>query len=141
MISVQAPRGKVLVVDDDPVVLAVVKEWLELAGYQVSTREEALGTAEWVMNERPDFVLLDVKMPALSGGELVHLLRRVDSDGRIVVILHSAMEHVELERLVEQTGASGCIQKTSRERQFTAQFERVAARFRAAKRALAQKAF
>jgi PleD family two-component response regulator len=37
-------RGKVLVVDDDPVILEVVRERLDAAGFDVYVREEALGT-------------------------------------------------------------------------------------------------
>jgi CheY-like chemotaxis protein len=38
-------RGKVLVVDDDPVILEVIKERLDAAGYDVYVRADALGTS------------------------------------------------------------------------------------------------
>lgn len=63
-------RGKVLVVDDDPVTLEVVRERLSEAGYDVFVRADAIGTSQWVAREQPDFILLDVMMPALGGGEL-----------------------------------------------------------------------
>ena len=121
-------RGKVLVVDDDPVVLEFVKEWLAGAGYEVTLRDQALGTAQWVLQEQPDFILLDVKMPALSGGELTQLLRRNKSTAHCAVILHSSMDADELAALASSTGALGALQKTPSEKLFLAGFERLVAR-------------
>src|SRR5687767_1271098 len=89
-------RGKVLVVDDDPVILEVVRERLEAAGFDVYVREDALGTSQWVAREQPDFILLDVMMPALSGGELGQLLKRSTATNQTAVILHSSMTAASL---------------------------------------------
>jgi len=126
-------RGKVLVVDDDPVVLELVKEWLGSAGYEVTLRDQALGTAQWVVNEQPDFILLDVKMPALSGGELTQLLRRNQSTASCAVILHSSMDADALTALASSTGALGALQKTPKRNLFLAGFERLVARHHSSK--------
>src|ERR1700690_1846858 len=118
-------RAKVLVVDDDPVVLALVREWLAGAGYDVSVRDQALGTAQVVARQQPEFVLLDVKMPALSGGELTQLIRRNQSTARSAVILHSVMEYEPLSELARTTGALGIIKKTPSPKLFLAEFERL----------------
>ena len=124
-------RVKVLVVDDDPVVLELVKEWLNDAGYDVSIRDQALGTAQWITREHPEFVLLDVKMPALSGGDLTHIIRRNQSMANTAVILHSSMEADTLTELARSTGALGALQKTPSSKLFLAGFERLVARHRA----------
>jgi CheY-like chemotaxis protein len=126
-------RPKVLVVDDDPVVLALVREWLEGAGYDVSVRDQALGTAQVVVSLQPDFVLLDVKMPALSGGELTQLIRRNQSTASSAVILHSVMEIEPLSELGRTTGALGIIKKTPNSKLFLAEFERLVGRHRVSK--------
>ena len=123
-------KGKVLVVDDDPITLEVVRERLQRAGYEVSTRGEALGTSHWIARNRPDFVLLDVNMPALAGNELATLLRHNQRTRDICVILHSGLEADELQRLVHATGATGAIEKTADPRAFLAQFERLTTQFR-----------
>jgi len=115
----------VLVVDDDPVVLEVVRGWLEEAGYAVEVRESALGTTQQVATEQPDVVLLDVMMPALSGGELAQLIRRHHRTALAHVILHSSLEPQELASLVEKTGALGALSKTSDGEQFVADFDRL----------------
>jgi twitching motility two-component system response regulator PilH len=122
-----ATRGKVFVVDDDPVVLEIVRELLVDIGFVVDVRDKALGTAEWVAREKPDFLLLDVKMPALSGGELTQLIRRKQSTSQVGVILHSSMDDESLDKLARNTGALGAIKKTSNARLFLAGFERLVA--------------
>ena len=126
-------RGKVLVVDDDPIILEVVRERLDEAGYDVYVRADALGTSQWVAREQPDFILLDVMMPALSGGELGQLLKRSTSTNQTAVILHSSMDAASLQAVIERTGAIGAIPKTHDGSKFMLDFERLAAKAKAAK--------
>ena len=125
-------RPRVLVVDDDPVVLAIVSELLSETGYRVDIRDQALGTAQWVVKQQPDFVLLDVKMPALSGGELSQLIRK-QAMSHVDVILHSSMEADDLNSLALSAGALGAIKKTPNTKLFLAEFERLVARARASR--------
>lgn len=124
-------RGKVLVVDDDPVVLQVIQERLEQAGYGVCTRENALGTSQWIAAEKPDLVLLDVRMPALSGGELAQMIRRSSQISSTGVIFCSSLEEEALAQLLTSTGALGAIPKSYDARRFIATFERFASRHKA----------
>jgi CheY-like chemotaxis protein len=126
-------RGKVLVVDDDPIILEVVRERLDQAGYDVYVRVDALGTSQWVAREQPDFILLDVMMPALSGGELGQLLKRSNSTNQTAVILHSSMAAASLQDVIERTGAIGAIGKTHDGEKFVLDFERLAAKVKSAK--------
>lgn len=108
-----------LVVDDDPIALEVARERLEQLGFSVSTRLEALGTSRWIAENRPDYVLLDVMMPALTGSELARVITRRDlSKG---VILYSSKPRQELDVLVRETGALGAISKSLNNRQFAMQ--------------------
>ncbi len=115
-----------LVVDDDPIQLEVVKERLEQLGFDVTTRTQSLGTSGWILENRPDFVLLDVMMPALTGGELANVLRRRAAGTG--VILHSSKPQLELDALVTQTGALGAISKTLEERHFRQEVQRLVRR-------------
>lgn len=126
-------RGKVLVVDDDPIILEVVRERLDQAGYDVYVRVDALGTSQWVAREQPDFILLDVMMPALSGGELGQLLKRSNATNQTAVILHSSMAAASLQSVIERTGAIGAIGKTHDGAKFMLEFERLAAKVKPAK--------
>jgi PleD family two-component response regulator len=121
-------RLKVLVVDDDPVLLEIVRERLERAGCDVSVRDEALGTTQVVASVQPDVVLLDVNMPALSGTELLQLIRRRSSADSTRIILFSSLEPAELDDLVVKTGADGGLSKALRAQDFLDQFSRLTAR-------------
>ena len=126
-------RGKVLVVDDDPVILEVIHERLSAAGYDVYLRADAIGTSQWVAREQPDFLLLDVMMPALGGGELGQLLKRSHSTNQAAVILHSSMSAASLQPVIDRTGAVGVIAKTHDGAKFIAEFERIASLVKAQK--------
>jgi two-component system, response regulator PdtaR len=117
-------RKTVLVLDDDPIVLAVTEERLVNLGYDVVTRDQVLGTSQWIVQRRPWLLLLDVMMPAMSGGELASFLRRRGIQTHIV--LHSSKEMSELQRLVRQTGAIGAIPKGLSDAQFEKQFKTLA---------------
>ena len=120
--------GKVLIVDDDPIVLEVTRERLARAGYDVHTREEALGTANWIFENHPDFALLDIQMPALSGTELASLLTRNVRTRQTGIILYSSRTAASMAQMVRSTGALGAIEKTSNSELFLVQFQRLAQR-------------
>jgi len=127
-------RGKILVVDDDPIILEVVRERLESVGYAVYVRVDAIGTSQWVAREQPDFVLLDVMMPALSGGELGLLLKRSTSTNQTAVILHSSLTAASLLPVIQRIGAIGTIAKTHDGAKFIEEFEAIVARAKSDKR-------
>jgi DNA-binding NtrC family response regulator len=115
------PRAKILVVDDDIVVLEVTRERLERAGFAVVTRTNALGTSAYIRKEKPDYVLLDVQMPSLSGDALAKLL--AEGDFRPRVILHSSQGREALALLARKCGAIGVIEKTDDDDDFRAQLD------------------
>jgi len=65
-------KGKkvVLVVDDEPYVIRVVKLKLSKAGYEVITASNGLEALEKIKTLKPDVVISDVNMPKLNGRDL-----------------------------------------------------------------------
>jgi len=124
-------KGSVLVVDDDPILLEVTRARLSRAGWEVFVRDHALGTAQWIAAHRPEIVLLDVSMPALTGDALAGVLRRNGLDQDVGIILHSGLSVDELSALKDSTGALGAIQKTGNEALFMSEFDRLVDTFRA----------
>jgi two-component system OmpR family response regulator len=130
MSELRPRRGKVLVVDDDSVALTLASERLEEAGYEVVTRMQAIGTGSSMLRERPDFVLLDVRMPGLTGDRLAAILAQNRYLANVAIILHSGSDDTDLESLARRCGAVGAIRKTMDDQRFIAEFERLADRWR-----------
>jgi len=120
---------KVLVIDDDSTVLEVVGGTLENMGHEAATRESAVGASAWILEERPDLVLVDLNMPVLPGEEWLSLITQVGLvtgdgyDPHFVLLSSQSVE--ELERVVRDTCAVGYIQKQEGAEAFEATFEKI----------------
>jgi two-component system KDP operon response regulator KdpE len=68
-------KERILVVDDDPLVVNLVKINLERAGYQVLSAAEGREAVECVASELPDLVILDLMLPDLDGYEVCRGIR------------------------------------------------------------------
>jgi CheY-like chemotaxis protein len=91
--------SKLLVVDDDPDILALVQLRLQRAGHRVigaSSGAEALA----IVAERgvPDLAVLDVSMPGMSGLELLSTLREQQSKDLPAVFLSARVQPEDIER-------------------------------------------
>jgi DNA-binding response OmpR family regulator len=68
-------QSKILVIDDDPDVHAVVKKILESKPYKVISAYDGFEGLRKVVDERPDLIILDVIMPGKHGFDVVHELK------------------------------------------------------------------
>jgi AmiR/NasT family two-component response regulator len=93
-----------LLVDDDRLILATLSSELRLAGYQINTVETVDEAEVWLqVNERPDLVILDVRMPKRDGLELTPLLADLENIPFILLTAYSEKE------VVEQANLSGAM--------------------------------
>ena len=82
--------NKILVVDDNPDAIAIVKSALEARGYTVLTAERGAAALESVAADKPDVILLDIMMPDMSGLEVLEKLKATPATASIPVILVTA---------------------------------------------------
>ena len=85
-----AGSPKVLVVDDDPVIVRLLEVNFEMEGFTVVTAVDGMDGVERARAEQPDVVVSDVMMPKLNGLELCVALKSDESTKQIPVILLSA---------------------------------------------------
>jgi DNA-binding response OmpR family regulator len=80
--------ASILVVDDDPEIVAMLTTRLGHRGYTITTASDGDRALELAKRERPDIVLLDVMMPKRSGWEVARALRQdpVTQDVKIVMV-------------------------------------------------------
>ena len=91
----------ILIVDDDPYVRDVLEQFLSLRGYIVSTAADGFGAMDLLERQLHDVLLLDIKMPRLSGLEV---LRRILAAGMNVgvIMISGYDDEEELQRDTEQ---------------------------------------
>jgi CheY-like chemotaxis protein len=82
-------RKKVLVVDDNPVMVEIVKMALE-SDYDVVSANDGLEGINLAKTEKPDVIIMDVMMPNVSGIELLRMLVSDDETKDIPVIVFTA---------------------------------------------------
>lgn len=61
------PRHKILITDDDPIIIELLQVNLEFEGYDVITAADGLEAVEKAGRELPDLVILDIMMPRMDG--------------------------------------------------------------------------
>ena len=105
------PSERILILDDDPVVLSAVELTLQKAGYTVTATSQVFGLPTLVGSVRPDLILIDYDLPALTGDRLAASLQSVQRDKKSAIVFHSAESDVLLARAVRETGAAGFIPK------------------------------
>ena len=97
-------KGRVLVIDDEPVVLDTLRDVLTEGGFEAAAEGDATRALEHVAAFRPSVVVSDVKMPGLNGFELLRELRARHPE--VAVILLTGEGSVEMAlRAIQEEGA------------------------------------
>jgi DNA-binding response OmpR family regulator len=107
--GMNAPLGKILIVDDEREILGMLTDHLEDEGYAVSQAIDGEQALESVRSEPPDLVLLDITMPGFNGLEVLRRLRR--DHPRIPVVMITGIEDEALARSTLTMGAFDYLQK------------------------------
>lgn len=78
-------KVKILVIDDDPKVSWLLTEGLS-DKYEFLSARDGMEGIQMVSTERPDLILLDIKMPGMSGLEVLEKLNKADSRPEVIVV-------------------------------------------------------
>ena len=87
------PQARILVVDDEQMLLDMVEDALTFAGYDIAVAADGLTALGLVRNERPDLVILDVNMPEPDGFQVARSLRTTHPD--LPVLFLTARSDIE----------------------------------------------
>jgi PAS domain S-box-containing protein len=101
----------ILLVDDEPSVLAVSKEILESLGYTVHGKSSGQEAIAFYKENKDDIslIILDMIMPGLSGGETFNRIRELDPS--VIIILSSGYSFNDQAQQIMNKGCQGFIQK------------------------------
>jgi two-component system phosphate regulon response regulator PhoB len=105
---------KILLIDDDPLVVKSLRRCLELRKFEVITAlsgEEGIKSA---VKAKPDLILLDILMPRMDGKEVLRQLKKNPASAKIpVVMLTVSSEAEDVVEALTKGGAVDYIVKTS----------------------------
>ena len=103
-------KRKILIVDDEPDFLEVMRTRLEANDYEVTTAANGEEALNYVKNNKPDAVLLDILMPGIDGLEVLRRIRKMDDNLPVYII--TAFSTDDRFKAANKLGASGFIVKT-----------------------------
>lgn len=87
-----APQKKVLVIDDNPTIVELIRHAVRMQGkYDVVVAYDGEQGLEQFYSERPDCVIVDVRMPNLDGYQVVRCIRGDSESAHTPLIILSAM--------------------------------------------------
>ena len=97
---------KVLVVDDEPPILALVKAILEPLGCDVLTMSDSREAARLIEKQKLDGIFLDGSMPHLDGFQLTEQIRKSNSNSQVPIVMLTGMDDAQTMRRGFKAGIS-----------------------------------
>ncbi len=101
---------KILVVDNNPILLKLLNVFLQKQGYEVVTAEDGLAVLQILRTFKPDVIFVDLVMPNIDGEKLCRIIRGMPHLCDVVLIILSGLA-AELEVDFTEWGANACIAK------------------------------
>lgn len=101
-------QERILVVDDEPKIVKLARDYLEKSGFQVLSAGDGQTALALARRERPDLVVLDLMLPGMDGWDVCRTLRR-ESDVPIIMLTAHAEESDQIVGL--ELGADDYITK------------------------------
>lgn len=103
---------KILIIDDSELVLAMAKDALDQAGFQVLTASNGIEGNRYIFSkDRPDLIIMDIMMPMLDGNKKAKLLKQNEVSRDIPILFLSSKSEQEMQELATEAGADGYILK------------------------------
>ena len=84
-------RQKLLIVEDNIVILTMQKQIFEMEGYDIVTAQDGVDALKKVKEEKPLVVLLDVNIPGMNGFEVCRQVKADPSLSGIIIVMISAV--------------------------------------------------
>lgn len=104
-------RRTILLVDDEPFILAAISAMLRGAGHKVYTCGQWAEVTASVGANNPDVLLLDYNMPTLKGDDLCSILKRNSVNPDMKILLFSSEPEELLRKISGSCGADGFVKK------------------------------
>jgi len=104
-------RFKILIVDDDPIIVRLLTHFLSKSNYEVKSVTEGMEGLKIAFAEKPDLILLDVMMPGMDGFRFLELLKKGKRFANVPVLMISAIVEEDQVLRALEAGATDYIVK------------------------------
>jgi DNA-binding response OmpR family regulator len=105
------PKKRILIVEDDAAIRAMLRKRLEANAYEVLDAEDGEEGLALARQEKPDLILLDLMLPKRDGYSVCRLLKFDQRYRHIPVVMLTARAQEKDRRLGQQTGADAYVTK------------------------------
>jgi len=102
--------SKILIVDDEPDTVELMKMILEKEGFEILSANNEKECLEKIEKEKPDLILLDIMMPDMSGWDVYNKIRKNDRKTKVMFVSVVEISEERKKRLVND-GVSDYIMK------------------------------
>jgi len=102
---------KILIVDDDPVLIKLLHSVLTGKEYEVTTTDQAADGLQFAINQHPDLIILDIMMPIINGFNFCRLLKAQERKKHIPIIILTARNEMEDVEIGMEMGAEAYLTK------------------------------
>jgi len=106
-------KFKVLIADDNKLLLALTSDALKNTGLEVYTISQGPQVYQEVLKNQPHLVMLDIMMPGIDGIEICRNLKRAPKTKDIIIVIYSGKKDPDLMDLAHEVGADGFIIKSN----------------------------
>jgi CheY-like chemotaxis protein len=99
------PSRHILVIDDEPVWLSVIEQYLHAGGYGVVTARSGAEALQALTSFTPDLIFSDVRMPDMNGFDLVEAIKQLPATRSTPIVFVSAIDDYDARRVARDVGA------------------------------------
>ena len=94
-------KGRILTIDDEADFVAIIKNYFSLRGYEVFTAVRGVAGLDIVQKEKPDVVLIDLKLPGIDGDQIVPQISKLNPKSKVIMITAYKDEGQTKKRVIE----------------------------------------
>ena len=102
---------RLLLVEDEPDVLESTRFAFEFKGYEVTTAASAEEALDHLATSRPQVLLIDYKLPGMTGADLLRQVKGIDPQARVIMITGLTHESEAIEAECRALGAAAFLHK------------------------------
>jgi len=104
-------KNRILIVDDDPLNVKMLRSTLSKNSYEIVTAYDGESALEIIAEEHPDLILLDIMMPGIDGYEVTRRLKRDPATSHISILLITALDGADDKAKGLEAGADEFLNK------------------------------